>query len=190
MANDQFHIPGSEEQPLHDALRIADSLRYTPETQPETFQFIKDMEHRIHSYRETAVAAQPKKAFWLQAIRPFMFVPKSPYEKLVEKEGILGGQLFKKQPDALSQRFWYHDNGDWFYESVKMMNGQKQAATIRFQTTASSIHKLVEGVEQPFTAGEAEEFAQLPALYEKQILQLYPINATIQAEENELPKAA
>lgn len=186
MANDQYHIPGSE-SPLREALNAADAVLYTPETQPEAFQLIKDIEDRTDSYRETALVAKPKVSPWLKAVKPFVLVPKSPYEKLVEKEEVIGGGLMKKAENIVSQRFWYHDNGDWFYESI---DTQKNVTVIRFQTTASSIHKIFNGVEVPFAEGELEQFIELTALYEKEILQLYPIDALIQEDKDELLDAA
>lgn len=171
MANDQFQIPNSPEHSLHEALRIADSFTYTPELQPEAFQFIKDIEARIQEYRDTAVTLEAKNVPWRRALRSYVRSPKSPIERLVEKEAVIGGGLFKKAPTVSHQRFWFHDEhrgkGDWFFESIDI---NRQATTLQFQTTSSTIEKLKDGAPVPFSDGELEALMEVPALYEAAIV--------------------
>lgn len=179
MAHDQFQIPtpheaSDYESSLNEVRRIADSFQYTPETQPEAFQYIKDIESRIRSYRDEAVKAEVKKSFVQRAMRSyaFGFTPKSPLETLIDKEAIAGSTLFKNDTTpgtVVSRRFWYHDEhrgkGEWYFEEY---TAQKRTV-LQFQTTASSIEKLADGVPVPFTADEFEMIAQLPALYEQKV---------------------
>lgn len=179
MNHDQYQIPASPEAPsyessLHDVLRIADSCQYNPETQPEAFQFIKDIEQRIHQYRDEALKADVKKSIFQRAVLPYAFGVnvKSPLERLVDAEGVAGGQLFKANPaePVTSERFWYHGEyrgrGDWYYERV---DTRKVRTVLNFQTTSTTIEKLANGVPVPFAPGEFEQFTQLPALYEQKI---------------------
>lgn len=171
--NNQFQIPDSlSDGPLAEALSTADSLFYTPEIQPEAFQYIKDIEARITDYRARAVAYENGRKSFLKAAtsvaRPFVPSPKPYIDKLVEKEAEIGGKLLKRPAGIVRQDFWYHDSGDWFYMSL---DAQQKMTVIRYQTTASSIHKLVDGRDAPFSSGEAETFYMLPKLYEQKILE-------------------
>lgn len=184
------------EQPLQDALRIADSGRYTPESQPEVFRFIKDIESRIESYRETAEAIGAKKPVFYRALpRLDSLLPlkKTPFSKktLIDKEAVIGGNLFTKRPGTASQRFWYHgrydsrypDQGEWLFESVDT-NGHENV--LRILTTGAGIEKLYHGRPVPFTAGEIKTFINATERYEDAILEEYPVDAALQ----EFKKAA
>lgn len=208
MAYDQFQIPSTSEQspaqhtseatqPLLDALRIADALHYTPETQPEAFRYIKEIEARIDSYRETAVAVEARRLTLPATLRYLMSgavgYTKSPLEKVIDKEAVVGGGIFQRPPHVVSQRFWYqgqhNGKGEWYYEAI---DTAKQETILHFQTTPTAIEKLVKGASAPFTPGEAEIISLAPTLYERAVLDtLYPIDAVLQDDdENKMGTAA
>ena len=163
---DLYRIPG--ESPLDEALRIADTQQYTPETQPEAFAFMKDIEKRIVGYRETA---QPvKRTGVARYVSRFMPARSPMVTELIEQEARLGGTLHSKAPHVVSQRFWYHDNNDWFFESV---DTQRRTTVIHIETTPTSLHKSHAGQEIRFIPGEAERFTQAAIAYEELVQNLY-----------------
>ncbi len=200
MPYDQFHIPSTPEQlpthhvseatqPLLEALRIADAVQYTPEVQPEPFRYLKAIESRIDSYRETAIAVEARRIALPVTLRYLIGGAvghiKSPLEKIVDKEAVVGGGIFQRPPQVVSQRFWYqgqhHGKGEWYYESV---DAAKRTTVVHFQTTPTTIEKLVQGAPAAFTQGEAEVIALAPKLYERAVLdQLYPIDAVLQDDD-------
>lgn len=166
LEKDLYRIPG--ESPLDEALRIADAQQYTPETQPEAFAFIKDIEKRIIEYRE---AAQPvKKTGVLGYVARFIPARSPGITELIEKEARLGGTIHSKAPGVVSQRFWYHEANDWFFESV---DSQRRTTVIHFETTPTSLYKSHAGQEVRFLEGEPERFTKAVTAYEKLVENLY-----------------
>lgn len=180
MAHDTYTIPEMfGESPLGDVLRIADSIQYSPEKMPEAYAHIKATESRILGFRDTALALKAPQSSFMKALKPFIQAPKSPYETLLDKEAdVAGEKLLAKRPGIVSQRFFYHDGGDWYYESI---DDRKNRLVIHFETTSMSLHKSINGIDVPFAEGEEAHFASLPALYEEIILEIdeYQIDATI-----------
>ncbi len=195
MANDQYKIPGSSaESPLNEALRIADSFQYSPEKQPAPYEALKQLEARIDSYIDTALAlGGPKKSLWLRAIEPLSLNTKSPVDQLIETTWRLGGEAFAVK-DARFGLYKRHENDspekrDW-YVSYPAQDGSKELISIRYQTTPYSIHKLWAGVEYPFKDDEEARFLKAAAFADNRIRhELSPVDEAIAEllEENDEP---
>lgn len=80
--------------------------------------------------------------------------PRPLEQRLIDLESRIGGEIFygKGHPLAASCRFWYFE-GDWFFEQHYQNTGYQ---VIRYQVFENSIHKLFNGIEQPFNVGEKE----------------------------------
>lgn len=215
MANNLFHIPGqSEPQPEHqseafslhhetpasqlsespllDAMSIADSYQYTPESQPEAFRlFINDATH-IDGHRDTAleaVVARNKGIFnsfgrWRE--QPTV-------EDLIEKERSL------TYSDA---SFWLgsrHDIGTdgreqqgeevahWYYHKyVRNADGSVGETAIHYETRPATMFKWVLGVPYPVDIDEIERFGQTVRHYKAKVTELHsPLDANLEMLQEE-----
>ena len=140
---DLYRIPS--ESPLQESLRIADELHYTPETQPEAFAIVGQIQNRLAHYRAKTHRPSKSRLFTLQ-LRPFVGVKKTSVEELREREATIGGTLHARASDTVRQRFWYHDNNDWFFETTN-------------------------GDDVPFQPGEPELFVESAIKYEEKLLE-------------------
>ena len=162
---DLYRIPS--ESPLQESLRIADELHYTPETQPEAFAIVGQIQNRLAHYRAKTHRPSKNRLFALQ-LRPFVGVKKTSVEELREREATIGGTLHARASDTVRQRFWYHDNNDWFFETT---NSQRQTTVIHIEATPTSLHKRSNGNDVPFQQGEPELFIESAIKYEEKLLE-------------------
>lgn len=177
MANDVFHIPGQMgEQPLQNALRIADSLQYSPEKQSEAYRFIKDTADRIHSYRDAALEADKNRKKGL--LNAFGLVRQDlTIVDLIEAESRVGGKMF-----GHGHRFWLEHKGsskhieknevdDWYHtQPIVLQNGKIGEIAIHFESRPGQFIKLIDGKPYPLTVAELETICKAIPLYEEQIL--------------------
>lgn len=189
MANDEYQFPRqSGEQPLQEALRIADEFQYSPERQPEAYRFIKDIEDRIHSYRRTAIEIDQKREPGLIESVFGIRRQKVTLTNLIEQEAHIGGQLF-----GPNDRFWMshkgtaphagHNNlGDWFHvrEHVDANNRKTGETTLHFETHPTHLVKLHNGYPIDPVVSELQTLAHAMELYEERVREaLYPLDQEI-----------
>lgn len=189
MAKDQFIIPGSQNEtsPLNEALRIADAAQYSPETQPAAFGFIKNIEDKIDSYRETALELGiVKKKMWVRAIEPFVVNTKSPHDQLIEKESRIGGTLYPSIPDA---RFWLNKRHEedpagvrnWLFSYTNPQTKQLEAIVYQTKPGGEAIEKVYAGLPRPLTDEEAKNFVDAVQMYKQRVRhELYLLDDVIE----------
>lgn len=200
MANDMYGIPGQVGGgPLKDALRIADTLQYTPEKQPGAFQFFKERENRIFSYRDAALALnQERNKGVLSAFgwrRPSMQMA-----DLIKRESQIGGELYGTgRGTQEGWRFWLEHKGtsqyvtqnnigDWYFtRPIQYADGTTAEVVLHYATEPSEVVKLYDGKPYPLSIAELETFCQLVDRYEAAVRQeLYPLDDSIHDLENEI----
>jgi len=186
MAHDQYQIPQSLSEP--EARAEVESITRTIEQERAPYQHIKDIEARIFSYRETALAMEKKPRTWLGGL---VFAPQNTnLRTLVDEESVLGGSLFGE-----GHRFWldnkaqatvfHNDIADWYHMQPNPAD-PKNPIVLRFQTTPYSIHKLYNGVEYSLTIQDLEHFLAATEAYVGAVLPLYPLDRTINELQNDL----
>lgn len=194
MANDTYHIPGSSEKPLQEALTIADSFQYSPEKQLEPYRFIKDIEEKIYSYRETALALDAKRK---QGFLGAIGLTRQPLTMtdLIEKEAQIGGEIFGK---GKGYRLWLdhkgsspyiHNNdiGDWYHTRPNTDGISKDPEiTLHFESHPTHFWKLYEGKSYALTVAETETICDAIARYEEAIRVIYPFDEEIHNLEQEI----
>lgn len=200
MVNNVFGIPGQVgEGPLQDVMRVADAVQYTPETQPGAFQFFKERENRIFSYRDAAVALNQERnkgvlsAFgWLR--------PSMQLADLIKLESEIGGELYGKGfGKEQGWRFWLdhkgtspyvtqNNIGDWYFtQPVQLADGKMSEVILHYATQPTEVVKLHNGKPYPLSIAELETFCQLVERYEEAVRrELYPIDDSIHDLENEI----
>jgi hypothetical protein len=195
MANGQFIIPGSlleaekapeaSIQPDPQPSDLIAAAPLTPEVQPTQFGFIKDIETRLDSYRETALAIEATKRPWLRSMKSLVLTPKPPLAELIEKESIIGGSLFQKQEPQHELRFW-SEGQEWFFGWTNGKDVSITNSTVHYQVSDSHIQKLYQGRVADFAPGEQAHFIQAVTAYEKAVVQqLYPFDQVIQELSND-----
>jgi hypothetical protein len=196
MANDQYRIPGQVgEGPLQNAMRIADSFQYTPEKQPEPFQFLKDIEQEWYASREAAVELSRAKS--KGKLASFGWIrPPLQLGDLLEMESELNGELFGKDS---GHRFWLdHKNtnvhgvhnqiGDWYHAQPAVFpNGKKTEIVLHYQTSPNRIEKLYNGASYALTLEEIQNFCRA-ALAARDLTRerMYPLDDSIHDLEAEI----
>jgi hypothetical protein len=163
MANNQYNIPGQVgEGPLQEALHIADTVRYTPESQPAPFQFLKQIEQDRYTAREATLELNRKKS---SSGLSFGLGRRVTLEKLMRQESELGGTIFGKEKGFL---FWLdHKNtsnaqqnqiGDWYLAQPQFINGKKSLNVTHYLTTPYTIEKRFAGASYPVSIKETQDF--------------------------------
>jgi hypothetical protein len=174
MANGQYVIPEAESTPQPDVLISA------PELQPTPYGFIKAIEGRLDSYRETALAIEDTKRPWLRSMKSLVLTPKPPLAELIEKESIIGGRLFQKQEETHDLRFWC-EGREWFFGYNSGKDVSIVDTTVHYAVSDDSIEKLYQGRVAPLTPGEHEHFVEAVQKYETAVVhELYPFDEVIQ----------
>lgn len=189
MANDQFNIPVQpNERPLETALRAADAVNATPERYEGYFARIKQIEQRIHSYRNTALDIERRRepgfmesVFGIKRARVAL-------KDLIEEESRVGGELFGPH-----NRFWLshkgssvlansNELGDWYHVREQFDESGRKIGevTIHFETHPTHINKLHDGRPVAPTIAELETLVHAIELYEEHVrMQLYPFDQEI-----------
>lgn len=182
MVNDQYSIP----QPTPKSSESA-YFQLTPERETGPYWGIKEIESRINSYREAALATQRPPKKWLGGL-VLMPSHQPTVASLVEKESEVGGSLFgpghKFWLDVESTKGFAEGVSDWYHMQPNP-NDPKNPIVLRFQTTANSIHKLYNGIEYAPTVQDLEIFVQAVEAYSRAILPLYPLDYAIEELSNE-----
>lgn len=188
MANDQFQLPKNYSQ--SEIRAQLDAIQYAPvnpEQQRAPYQGIKDIENKIFSYREAALALNKKaKNNWLGSL--VLKPHNNTIRDLIEEESKFGGEMFGK-----GHRFWldnksnatifHNEVADW-YHSQPNPNDPRNPIVLRFQTTPDNIHKLYEGREYAPTIQDIEIFTKAIDNYTKAVLPLYPLDQMIDELEH------
>ncbi len=191
MANNQFQFPKSYSE--SDIRAQLDAIQYAPvnpEQQRAPYQGIKDIENKIFSYREAALAMNKKaKHSWISSL---VLKPQTmTIRDLVEEESKLGGEMFGK-----GHRFWLDNKSnstvfrneiaDWYHTQPNPDDPSKPIV-LRFQTTPEKIFKLYEGREYAPTIQDVEIFTKAIENYTKAVLPLYPLDQMIdELEQSDL----
>lgn len=190
--NNQFQIPGS--QPLHEALTIADADQYSAERIPAPYQFIKDIEERIYSYREARLEQAHRngeKIFDRSTLR----YRELNVADLIEKEAEVAGATFGE-----GCRFWLDHKGssaflgknniaDWYLTTPVVLGARKkQDSVFHLVSRPDSFSKLLEdGKEYPMKISEIETVSRAIPLAEDLIREkLYPLDDSLHALEEEI----
>jgi len=179
MVKDQYQIPQNYSEP--EIRAQIDAIQLSPEVMMAPYQQIKNIEEKIFSYREAALAVEKKPKGWLGRL-VFTQHPQT-IQDLIEDESKLGGQLFGE-----GNKFWLdaktndtvfqNDVADWYHVQLNPAN-PKRPTVLRFQTTPHSIHKLYEGREYAPSIQDIETFVKAVQAYDSAILSLYPLDSTI-----------
>lgn len=175
MANGQFIIPGSPSE-----VQSLEPQQYTPEAQPAVFAFIKDINGRLESYRDTAVAIEEAKRPWLKSMKSLVLTPKPYRAELIDRESVIGGRRFQKQDPEHDVRFW-EEGGEWFFGYSDGKGVTLNDSTIHYEIYDDHIKKSYQGRVVPFANGELEVFTQAVQSYEHDVVhELYPFDEAIQ----------
>lgn len=176
MDNSQYQLPPEYTAELYEEIeqRVVQSA---PEHQPQApFQFVKDIETLVESFRETAEGIEQRNGREVKMkMLPISFVrPARKHDEirkdLIEIERRLGGTLFA---ESGKYRFWLGDKGnsaiktediaDWYIEEVTAGPTGIGAVT-HIETHPQYIKKFNhEGHLVPMTISDLEVF--IPAVY-------------------------
>lgn len=184
--------PQFRQSPLFDAMSIADSYQYSPETQPEAFRlFINDANH-IDEYRDTALEAMTNRNWGI--FNSFGRWREQPtIENLIEKERGL------TYSDA---SFWLgskHDIGKdgreqqgeevahwYFHKYTKNDDGSVGEIAIHYETRPTTMFKWVLGVPYPVDIDEIGRFGQTVRHYKAKVTELHsPVDANLEMLQEE-----
>ncbi len=170
MPNDQYKIP---ETAYASSFDEAHHFRYisrsTPDVRQSPFDFIKKIEDRVDSYRDTALElAVLKKRSWNRMVGPLAVSSRPALDRLVDQESHIGGQRAFK--DIAGARFWLDkrpertegEARDWCFSYPDPLTGE--LVVLRYQTTSQSIYKLYKGIEYPMTIEEIQNFSRAVAV--------------------------
>jgi len=196
MANGQYIIPAAfqepaapepqpQPEPSYEAQQAAafsarlDAQQYTPETQPAAFQFIKDIENRLDSYRYTAIEIEEAKRPWLKSMKSLILSPKPLMAEFIEKESKIGGRLLQKQDSKHELRFW-SEGHEWFFGWTDGKAVSIADSAVHYQVSPTNIQKSYQGGVVPFTPGEGAHFVNAVQAYEHAVRhELYPVDDTL-----------
>jgi hypothetical protein len=196
MANDQYRIPGQVgEGPLQDAIRIADSFQYTPEKQPETFQFLKNIETEWYASREAALELSRAKS--KGKLTSFGWIrPALQLGDLMKMESEMNGELFGKDSghrfwlDHKSTAYYGQQNtiGDWYHAQPAVLpNGKPTEVVLHYKTTPNQIEKLYNGNSYALTLEEIQNFCHaVIAARDLTREKMYPLDDSIHDLEVEI----
>ena len=157
MKNDQYQIPRTPEtnpSPLFSA--------ELPQS-PEWHQQVKGIEAEIEQMRRAAdgsvLQADGVRGI-LNGLTLGRLTDEELMKKFIEAESLIGGRIAPAAEGIISQRFWYHDNSDWFYEAVDRLG----VMYARYHTGNGKIEKLVGGRAVPLGETEQADFITLSRL--------------------------
>lgn len=180
MANGQFVISGIHAEAEQAPVVPDVQQQFTPEVQPAPYTFVKDIEARLESYRETAVAIEGTKHKWLKSVKSIVLTPKPVIAELIEKESKIGGRLFQKQEPTHDLRFWEKDGG-WYCGYSDGANVKLEDSTIHYEFTHDTVEKLYQGRPTPFVPNEKENLIHATQAFEQAVVhELYPLDETLQ----------
>ncbi len=190
MANGQFIIPETPSttptEPTYETQQAEafsahiDAQHYTPETQPGMYHFVKEIETRLESYRETAVAIEENKHKWLRAVKSLVTTPKPIVSELIESESKIGGMLFQRQYPHHDIRFWEKDGG-WFCGYSDGAKVKLEDSTIHYEFSEYAIQKMYQGRTIPFVPGEETNLLNAVREFEHAVVhELYPFEEALQ----------
>jgi hypothetical protein len=201
MANGQFIIPETppeltsaptyETQQTETFSAQLDAQRYTPETQPGMYHFVKEIEARLESYRETAVAIEESKHKWLRSMKSLIITPKPILPELIESESKIGGMLFQRQHPSHDIRFWEKDGG-WFCGYSDGANVKLEDSTIHYEFSDTNIEKMYRAKTVPFVPGEESNLLKAVKEFEHAVVhELYPFDdALLELKKDDVDLAA
>ncbi len=204
MDNSQYHPPRTE----HSAGIYGNIEKRVFEDSPERlkppFQFVKDIEKLIDSFRDTAEAIEQANGREVKV----RYLPVSlirPARKrevirrhLIDVERTLGGQLFAEKNKYY---FWYGEKGesaistpgvaDWYIEEITPENPGSGEVT-HIETHANYIKKFNHvGQRVPITLSDLEVFVPAAYHYVHTIMDAYPFEkdrADVLLDGLELPR--
>lgn len=206
MINHQFHIPEQQgpqpeqkpvETPLHEALRIADTIQYGPEKQPEAYRFLNDAFNRIDSYFETALENDKARK---RTIREKM--PWNPKKDLTLNE-VIDMTSTLVYGEESGRRFWAGNKNDhqpgnrgdaneevahWYFEQQAWLaNAKPSSIVLHFETRPTSVVKWHNSIPHAPSMGELENLCQTIARYEDRVRErLSPLDMAIHDFEEEI----
>ena len=176
MDNTQYQLPPEYTAELYEEIEQS-ILQSTPEHQPQApFQFVKDIETLVESFRETAEGIEQRNGREVKMkLLPVSFVrPARKHEEirkdLIETERRLGGTLFA---ESGKYHFWLGDKGsaanrnedvaDWYIEEI--IPGPSGVGVVtHIETHPQYIKKFDHnGHLAPMTISDLEVF--IPAVY-------------------------
>lgn len=206
MVNHQYSIPeqqGSEpeqqphETPLREALLIADSVRYTPETQPEAYRFLNDAANRIDSYIDAALENDRNRKRSIRESLPWI-----PRKELTENDIIdITSELV--YGEGTGMRFWKgnkqeHQPGlrnganeevaHWYFQQQTWLTNSKPSSIVlHFENRPTNIVKWFKSIPYNPTMGELENLCKTVERYEEKVREkLDPLATTIHDLEEEI----
>lgn len=157
MKNDQYQIPRTPE--TNPSPQFSAELPQSP----EWHQQIKGIEAEIEQMRQAADAS----VLQAEGVRGILaglslgrLSDEELLKKFIEAESRIGGRVAPTPEGVISQRFWYHDNGDWFYEAVDRLG----VMYARYHTGNGKLEKLVGGRTVALAEGEHRDFVALSQL--------------------------
>lgn len=192
MIDNQYHIPGQVgEGPLQDALRIADTFQYTPETQPAAFQFLKDIEHSRYTAREATLELSRKNS---KSGLSFGLKRRMSMDRFMKQESELGGNVFGKDKGYL---FWLdHKNtghtaenqvGDWYFaEPIPQATTKQALKTIHYISRPEAIEKRFDGATYAMSIKETQDFIKAVYAYIERTRTLYPVDDVLSDLQQEM----
>ncbi len=203
MANNVFNVPGQpepqpepvpqfNERPLFNALNIADSYQYTPESQPEAFRFIIDIAEHIHERREDGLEAMAKRNKGI--LNSFGRWRENPtVDTLVQSEHklVYGDASFWLGPKHEIGQDGREQQGDevahWYYHKyVKNNDGSMGEVAIHYETRPTVLFKWVTGRPYELDLEETERFCQVIRHYKDKVTELHsPLDANLEALQEE-----
>lgn len=157
--------------PLKDALRLADSVHYTPEVHSKAFQVFRNFANENRSYRETALDLDKKnrRNGWTS----FGWIkPALTEEELTERESSAIQKIYP-QGKALNYRFWlagkyfgsqrYNDDADhWFFtQEVQTLNAKNEELVIHYEVDDDNAFKWVDAKPYVLSMSESQTLGQL-----------------------------
>lgn len=141
---------------------------------------IKEVENKLDSAHETALAIEAKSHPWLKTVKSFVLAPKPPLAQMIEKEGVTGGMLINKlmaeqgMTSHVQYRF-FCENHEWF-----LYPANDPDSAVHYQVTDTEIRKSYRGHLVPLDPGEDVTLRRLaPAYYQAVIEEHYPFEAIL-----------
>lgn len=192
MINDRYHIPGQVgEGPLQDALRIADTVQYTPENQPAAFQFLKDIEHSRYTAREATLELSRKNS---KSGLSFGLKRRVSMDRFMKQESEVGGNVFGEGKGYL---FWLdHKNtghtlenqvGDWYFaEPLQQPNGKQTFKTLHYISRPDGVEKRFNGATYAMSIKETQDFIQAVHAYIQRTRAMYPVDDILSDLQQEM----
>lgn len=189
MDKSQYRFPESEYNDASNRARL-EAFRNTPEKLQAPFQFIKDIEEVVFSFRDTAVALEQRNGRIIKL--PIIGVPvkvsarpkEEIYKQLIEQERVIGGKIYENG-EANGYGFWLDQKGssvisdtiaDWHLE-IPNPQDPKNPGGVHIETSAHHLKKFhKDGKLYPMSIQDIERFVPAAYHYAHEILPLYPFD--------------